>query len=332
MHLIPRIQTAYAVMMTKKDHILATLRPGMVHGDCHALTAALEYAGYYQGETLGEYPEWLRPAVMAMQDDAGLIPDGVVGKQTWGALRAGVGQWNSDNQPPVIMRAEIDRLNTLLDPAVWGACGYYSATQPNDAEPPYLIGRANAAQRAVAKAAGKTTTHGMTCGHFGDYFAKLYLGIHDPRIRHTGMNLGEFWKQRDNTEVQRSSTCGAGLLSGKKVIDAGDWKPRVHGCYPAIRTGHPEDVSELSIIEYGSHIICRLTVTPDSGIIDPRTGLRARPGVYRIGADGTKANPGRPWTFRRWRESDNAGIRNNWSVRRTHASAALFRAVLEGWQ
>ena len=49
------------------------------------------------------------------------------------------------------------------------------------------------------------------------------------------------------------------------------------------------------------HVICVLRIGPNMGCIDPRTGLPAVPGLYRLAADGSKSTLGRPWTWRRVR-------------------------------
>lgn len=326
MQLIPYIQLAYARLATRKDATRATLHPGCTHADCYALWARLSYLGYYSGPFEDEYPKELEANVKAFQSDQNLIPDGVVGKLTWAALgKSDLSGWDEMLQPPVFHRPEIDRINSLF--RLWNSLGYYSSTTPNVTSPAYLICRAGAAQLAVSWAAGRRTTHGMSCGHFGDYLAKLYLGVDDPRTRHTGMNLSCFWGQRD-VGAKRRSSCGLALFDGAKTIQAQGWTPHVRGVAKCV-TQEDSGYSELSVIEYGSHIICRLTVTETSGVIDPRTGLRARSGVYRVGADGCKANPGTPWTFRLWRDSDDDGIRNEFRVLQSTASSKAFEASLE---
>ena len=279
----------------------------------------------------GEYP-WLTAveldkALRAYQQDAGLAADGICGPKTWAALDAD----KPCGQPvaPVSLRPEILRINSLLVPEVWNQCGYYSMTSENEETQEYLIRKAGMVQRTAAKLAGRKATHGMTCGHFADYFAKLYLGTEQPRVRHTGMNLTAFWKQRDAVVSEPSSTVGAGLFAGMRTVDAGTWSPRVHGCAGQIVADNPAIKTELQIVEYGSHIICRLIVAADSGIVDPRTGMLARPGAYRVGADGSKSRPGTPWTFRKWREGDADGVRPLWSVRTGVASARDIQAWLE---
>lgn len=265
--------------------------------------------------------------VRAYQQDCGLVVDGICGPKTWARLDSDFAR--PAPVAPDTLRPEIARINSLLDPEVWSRCGYYSMTSQNVEKPEYLIRRAGKAQRLLAKMRGYSTTHGLTCGHFGDYLIKLYLGEADPRIRHTGMNLGVYWGARDAIVPGQSSTCGVGLFAGAKVVDAGTWRPRVRGCYPDIIPDDQAIPCELAIVEYGSHVICLLKVAPDSGIIDPRTGQLARVGTYRVGADGSGAKTGQPWTFRQWRESDDAGIRHIWRVRLGVASDTPMQAWLE---
>ena len=52
------------------------------------------------------------------------------------------------------------------------------------------------------------------------------------------------------------------------------------------------------------HVITVLRIGPDMGCIDPRTGLPAAPGLYRLAADGNKATIGKPWTWRRVRPGE----------------------------
>jgi len=52
------------------------------------------------------------------------------------------------------------------------------------------------------------------------------------------------------------------------------------------------------------HVICVLRIFPQMGCIDPRTGLPAVPGLYRLAADGSRSTIGRPWTWRRVRPGE----------------------------
>lgn len=320
MNIFSGISQLYARAVTLRDAVHETLRPGSTGPDVMVMLGLMRQLGYtnVNGDVYGPEQE---SQVKAFQEDYLLVPDGIVGRQTWAALDTLVAT-EYRQRPPVQVRPEIARINSLF--RLWSSLGYYSSTAENDAG--YQIGKASAAQRAIAAAAGRKATHGQTCGHFGDYLAKLYLGQADPRIRHTGMNLACYWRHRDNAVIARRSSVGVGLLSGHRIVDAGGWKPHVCGCFPAVSTEHVG--AELSVIEYGSHIICRLRVDAGSGIIDPRTGMLARPGVYRVGADGTKAMPGMPHTFRLWRESDDAGVRNVFGVDQTRCTNEPFVATL----
>jgi len=64
-----------------------TLYLGVEPGaDIRRIQEILRNMGYYQGPLSGEYDEGTRDAVMAFQRDYGLIPDGVVGPNTYGPL------------------------------------------------------------------------------------------------------------------------------------------------------------------------------------------------------------------------------------------------------
>jgi len=302
----------YAILATRKAPQYPTLRRGK--GDPWAvgqLRVLLEHAGFPElGE--GPFDEALERVVKAYQEDEQLIPDGIGGRQTWQRLLSEMGC----DQPtrPAELAPKVERVNTLFAPEVWRECGYYS-NQTKDSDTPYYgISRGRASQRAIAAAAGRYPRYGLTCGHFGDFFAKLWLGVAEPRTAATGMNLREFWVHRDRSGVAPSSTCGVALFDGPKTIEAKGWSPKVRGCMRSItRYGHLTAVYPC-VVEYDSHIIVRLPISGHEGIIDPRTGLLARPGVYRVGADGGSKTPGRPWTFRRWRAADDAGVRHYWAI------------------
>jgi len=67
----------------------------------------------------------------------------------------------------------------------------------------------------------------------------------------------------------------------------------------------PEHRNQWHLVQRRSgHVICVLRIGPSMGCIDPRTGLPAVPGLYRLAADGSKATAGRPWTWRRVRPGE----------------------------
>ena len=66
------------------------------------------------------------------------------------------------------------------------------------------------------------------------------------------------------------------------------------------------DIAELEnpaqwnfIQKRSGHVILVLRIDENMGCIDPRTGIPAVPGLYRLAADGSKRTLGRPWTWRR---------------------------------
>jgi len=47
------------------------------------------------------------------------------------------------------------------------------------------------------------------------------------------------------------------------------------------------------------HVVLVVVARPGAGFVDPRTGLAARPGAYRLAADSGDEGTGQPWTWKR---------------------------------
>ena len=315
---IAELQQTWAILATRRHSAdYPTLRLGKSGAAVEWLRGMLHHVGFPR--TYGVlYDEVVAGMVGALQQDEGLTVDRICGRQTWRWLLDHAG---APAPVPVTKPAPwVQRLNTLLDPAVWGQCGYYSSTMDDSVVPHYGITKASKAQRAAAALLGNSAQYGLSCGHLGDYVAKLMLGMDDPRTRRTGMNLGCFWDHRDCVALPRRSTCGLGLFgsAGKKfrVPEKKPWTTSIRGAYRAgVSRADRIDILWPTVVELPTHIIVCLPVAPDSGIIDPRYGLPARPGYYRMAADGGSATPGRPWTFRRWYTGrDDTDARHCWVV------------------
>jgi len=313
---IKQIQAIWAILATRKHGEFPTIRQGSTDTSAILwLRAYLRRAGF-PIEPVGPFDEALGNVVGALQEDAGLIADRVVGRQTWQLLL-------DTAETPTPLEAElispnVARLNTLFDPEVWSQCGYYSSTMDDSERPYYGLAKAGAAQRALAATLGYKAQYGLSCGHFGDFLVKLYMGLDDPRTRRTGMNLSCFRTYRDCPPLPRASNCGAGLFGPKVksfvVPEKRPWTTTVRGLYGAgLERLGKLDTARLTLVEEASHVICYIPVAQDSGIKDPRTGLLARLGGYRVAADGGASKAGKPWTFRMWRSSDDRGI-HYWAV------------------
>ncbi|MBQ4428868.1 MAG: peptidoglycan-binding protein [Clostridia bacterium] len=66
---------------------MTTIRFGSTGTDVELLQLALKRSGYYKGEIDGFFGNETQNAVRRLQSDYSLVPDGVVGKRTWRALR-----------------------------------------------------------------------------------------------------------------------------------------------------------------------------------------------------------------------------------------------------
>lgn len=63
------------------------LKQGFTGNDVYILQVKLQENGFYQGSLDGNFGSELRTAVINFQMDCGLVPDGIVGGETWQALR-----------------------------------------------------------------------------------------------------------------------------------------------------------------------------------------------------------------------------------------------------
>jgi hypothetical protein len=314
---IKQIQSLWAILATKRhSKDFPTIRVGSKDEAAIAwLRGYLRKAGFPVKPT-GPFDEALGNVVEALQEDERLLPDRTVGKMTWGLLI----EYPMSPMPiqPETISHNVARLNTLLNPEVWSQCGYYSSTMDDSEKPYYGLRKAGAAQRALAATLGYKAQYGLSCGHFGDFLVKLYLGQDDPKTRRTGMNLSCFRTYRDCPPLPRASNCGAGLFGPQvrsfEVPEKKPWTTTVRGLYGAgLERLGKLDPTRLTLVEEASHVICYVPVEQWSGIKDPRTGLLARLGGYRVAADGGSSKAGKPWTFRRWRSSDDRGI-HYWAV------------------
>jgi hypothetical protein len=69
--------------------LLGLLKPGMEDSQVETVQLLLSCKGYYEGQCDGIFGGLTEAAVRAFQEKAGLLCDGEVGGQTWGALLKG---------------------------------------------------------------------------------------------------------------------------------------------------------------------------------------------------------------------------------------------------
>jgi hypothetical protein len=315
-------------LLTQKHPNMVTLHPGQTHPDVVALRNCLEFCGWpLSPVVMGQettYDPALAKMVRAHQQDEGLKPDAIVGILTWANLQNQVAM----EQPtePRIKAGWVDRLNSLLNPAVFSKLGYFKNRSADTYYPegPMRISRPKATPLALAGAMHYGTSHGMTCGHAQAFVATLLLlrgGTPDyqsARWCASGMNLDGAWPLRAGWIRSPKSNVTTATIAGLSKFQADGFVAKVRGfatqAGPGIELWKPFQAYQYVIVELPKHVIGRLGCTGNDGLFDPRTGLLLRAGSYRLAADGTTVTTGKQWTFREWRDSDAATAINLWGV------------------
>jgi hypothetical protein len=305
--------------------------------DWRAEMAAIGYVQTYSGSP--EYREYFTTTdallTRALQRDARITIDGVVGPQTRAAMsrmerRGACAPREGLLGHDATERAMDVRLSKLVALAAGGQCGYYSNTR-KDGLPGVVVGRASEAQEAKAQKLGYTTTHGLTCGHLAALVATVAMGHPTSRLAATGMNLVNVWGYRSPIwySLRPSSSCAVALLDGQAEIGVGTgsvlwtWRPFGYArCFDRVASLPTLEAVEAEgggvvLLEYGSHMRAAICAGYNGAVYltDPEYHHPARRGWYLLAADGTKATTGRPWTFRALDPaSDLRGIRHIWRM------------------
>lgn len=79
----------------------ATLNPGTISGDVKTVQQILTGQGYNVGPIDGNFGPQTLSAVQSFQRAKGLVPDGIIGPQTWDTLR---GKVTSQSPDPMVTR------------------------------------------------------------------------------------------------------------------------------------------------------------------------------------------------------------------------------------
>ena len=243
--------------------------------------------------------------VRAYQDDRGLAVDGVVvhgGGKTWPRL---AGEQVVDLRPDPSPRAArlSEGLATLYDsercrmiPEYRQSC--IAAWERMEAGEEYGF--------VVPLSSDGSGRHGATCGHAAWLLTAWWM-----RALHPERRIFPTWR----TGRGPTKTMAARFLP-LAPVDGVMYGGKLHRGLSDYVTAHVR-VAEVAMLADGrcidgwyvcqkdsGHIICVLRIGPDFGCMDPRTGLPAVPGLYRLAADGSKATTGRPWTWRRVRHGE----------------------------
>jgi hypothetical protein len=148
--------------------------------------------------------------------------------------------------------------------------------------------------------------HGATCGHAAWLLTSWWM-----RAMHPGRGIFPTWRTgrgptsgMPNRMLPRCSVAGE-MIAGRLHRGLKEYVASTHNVTELADLAGPEHVCQWYFCQRRSgHVICILKIGSDMGCIDPRTGLPAVPGLYRLAADGSKATAGRPWTWRRVRPGE----------------------------
>jgi len=302
---------------------MKTLHPGDKHPDVATCRTLLSRCGYWLPGT-GD-PEWysgyMVQTVESYQMDSGLTVDGIVGPKTWAKLETERQQ--SCGEEPITLR------DARLSDALWqlwtcdrGQGFRYGAWLSK------AIGEAMQSGKRLAYIVPKVVrtdpkmhepVHGWTCGHWAWLFVSFWLGACKPEVGiyptyRTGRNGRYIWtlpvvgKWLDRYGRNKGfGKKGTALHRGYSDYLAGTLKAIAgHGLSSLYDVAMP---SGFALIEYPSHVATAIWVSTALRIADPRTGLPARPGWYRVAADGSSNPRMEKFTFRRIREDEAGGPR-----------------------
>jgi hypothetical protein len=158
----------------------------------------------------------------------------------------------------------------------------------------------------VPRSSDGSGRHGATCGHAAWLLTSWWM-----RAMHSARGIFPTWR------VGRGPTTGMGhrmlslcsvngeVIGGALTRGLKEYTATTHKVAELADLARPEHASQWYFCQRQSgHVICVLKSGLSMGCIDPRTGLPAVPGLYRLAADGSKATAGRPWTWRRVRPGE----------------------------
>ncbi|MFA6111606.1 MAG: hypothetical protein WDA75_22835, partial [Candidatus Latescibacterota bacterium] len=161
----------------------------------------------------------------------------------------------------------------------------------------------------------KPWTHGWVCSTCTGIVLGYWLNANEEYT----------WRTGRSQTFQLRYPCAGKLYKGSThvgyqeyvcpVVGGGFVKLDGHRIYGSI-----DDLAHVNVLEFPSHIVLLVKVDPWFKVIDPRTGLAARAGVYRFGADG--------WRDKKGTVTYYAAKRTTW--RRLSLDAQLGRGRIFG--
>lgn len=287
------------------------LRLGSTGMEVGGLWYLLHDAGYAVDAAHGQVLDAIMDrCVRAYQEDRGLTVDGEVvyrGGQTWPMLEAEPTAQTIPDTSPRAARLSLG-LATLYD------------ADAHRMRPEYRQSRCAAWDRmeagkehayVVPLSSDGSGRHGATCGHAAWLLTSWWLrGMHPDRGIFPTWRTGRGPTRNMPNRFLPLAPVGGVMYGGKPHRGLAEYTQ-----YPALV--YVDDLGDLEGACTGmtkchwyicqrrsGHVITVLRIDDTFGCIDPRTGLPAVPGLYRLAADGGKATIGRPWTWRRVRPGE----------------------------
>ena len=148
--------------------------------------------------------------------------------------------------------------------------------------------------------------HGATCGHAAWLLTSWWMrGMHPDKGIYPTWRTGRGPTSSMPNRMLPLCSVEGEIIRGKLCRGLKEYTVSVRNVPELADLTGPEHVNQWYVCQRRSgHVICVLRISPNMGCIDPRTGLPAVPGLYRLAADGSKATLGRPWTWRRVRPGE----------------------------
>jgi len=283
------------------------LRLGSTGDEVKALRTLMRSIGYQQLGGGDAFDPKLDRCVRAYQEDRGLAVDGAVvyqGGQTWPRLEAEPEVYAVVDPSPRAERLS-KGLATLYDADAHRMRPEY---RQSDLSAWKEMEASAWCSFVVPEASDDPSRNGATCGHAAWLLTSWWM-----RAMHPERGIFPTWRTgRGPTSsmplrfLPLAPVEGV-LYGGKLHRGLAEYAAAPMRCSTLMDLAGPNKGpwKHWYICQRDSgHVICVLRIDEVFGCTDPRTGLPAVPGLYRLAADGSKATIGKPWTFRRIRPGE----------------------------
>jgi Putative peptidoglycan binding domain len=280
------------------------LKQGREDRAVRELRSLMRKAGYQLADSK-LFDSQLERCVKSYQEDRGLAIDGVVlygHGETWPNLLAEPAVELIEDSSPRAKRLSAG-LAILYDPQLGHMKPRYRSS---DVTAWKRMERGEVNAFIVPYACDGSGQHGATCGHAAWLLTSWWM-----RALHPDKGIYPTWRTgRGPTKTMPNRMLSGCSVEGEVIRGRLCRGLKEYTAEPVI----VKELAQLSAQEHSSqwylcqrhsgHVVCVLNIGEAMGCIDPRTGIPAIPGLYRLAADGSKATKGRPWTWRRVRAGE----------------------------